>query len=191
MNYIAKVTLCVIEEIQKTPGNVVLTTEPLITNVEAMPKDVILVTFRKYVQFIYAMGGTRPPNDEENLANAPFILTKPWAYLAKSENLINNFIVLRNDRSSIEQNLISAKDAEMQADYRRMSEEASHADAGTGFLIKMKEFTDKFPEEILLAAIRSAEKSLYDKSVSNASGNRSTKAQKKTPPSSRCAQCKP
>ena len=46
MNYIAKVALCAIEEIQNIPGNVVLTTEPLITNVEAMPKDAILVTFR-------------------------------------------------------------------------------------------------------------------------------------------------
>jgi hypothetical protein len=99
--------------------------------------------------------------------------------MAKSENLINNFIVLRNDRESIEQNLISATDAEQKANYRRMSEEASHADAGTGFLIKMKDFKDKFPEEILLAAIRSAEKSLHDKSVSNASGNRATKTQRK------------
>jgi len=178
MYYIAKVALCAIEEIQNIPGNVVLTTEPMINNVAAMTKDTVLLIFRKYVQFIYSACGTRPPNDDENHANASFIITKPWAYMAKSDNIINNFIVLRNDREGIEQNLISTKDAEQRADFRRMREEASHADAGTGFLIKMKDFKDKFPEEILLAAIRSAEKSLHDKSVSNASGNRATKAQK-------------
>jgi hypothetical protein len=191
MYYIAKVALCAIEEVQNITGNVVLTTEPVVIDVDVMSKETIALTFRKYVQFIYSSCGTRPLNDDEKQANALFIITKPWAYMAKSENLINNFIILRNDRQSIEQNLISATDAEQRADFRKMSEEALHADAGTGFLIKMKDFTDKFPEEILLAAIRSAEKSLYEKSVANASGNRSTKAQKKTPPSIRCTHFKP
>jgi hypothetical protein len=174
MYYIAKVASCAIEEVQMTTGNMVLTTEPLITGVDAMNNESFIDLLKKYARFIYAIND-RQPNDEEMKADAPYIMVKPWVYVSKTENSINNFVELRNDKVSIEDSLISATTREEQANLIRMHNEAKHADAGTGFLIKMKDYSDKFPETTLLTASGSAERSLYGKAVSTASGNRNSR----------------
>lgn len=84
---------CAIKEVQNDMGNVVLTSEPLVENVDVMSKEAIAILFRKYVQFIYSMSG-RDPNEDEMKAEAQFIIVKPWAYMSKNENLVNNYIEL-------------------------------------------------------------------------------------------------
>jgi hypothetical protein len=146
----------------------VLTTEPEVRDVDHMNEPTILATYRKYVQFLYASPG-RNPNPEEQKADNTYVEVRSWALVAKNENSINNYIEFRNDRRSIAENLVTATSAEEAAETRRMNEEAQHAEAGTGFLIQMQDFGDKLPEATVLAAIRMAEKTLFDKSVSNSS----------------------